>query len=192
MVKKFTPKEFAEWKSLHVRLTEEQIPELLTAISALHKGKLTLNNVAEPVDENVNQPDDDDWLWEGIQNALRNRGWLTKSSSAFLRTTSVFRRYKRDSKRVRKDLESLVEQGDTRNRTVLAYMVGLALIIWVERRPKMPQTAWRVVKMVEHAREALEEQLPGYTNAKMFRMILNGHSKRYKRLDRIERVERHG
>lgn len=162
--------EFGLWAAKTVELSDQQLDELNKRI-ALRKcyGNGNGNGHAESAPPPLN-----DWVFEGLFTALRNKGLTSLAARRALMNTKGYKQYQKDIAAVMKELETLLPKRNTASaKYTLAYLVGNALVKWCITK-RLPNSASFVLSMVCHAREALELSFPNYISSNMFHVVFDG------------------
>ena len=147
--------EFRQWCSSIPDLTSQQIRVVVNLFGRQGQDITAPKNIPQ-----------EDWLLPGINQALMDRGLLTKASERFSRRGIIFDRYRKVSKAVREDLERLLRGQLGRKLKSSDYImyglaVGNVMINWCDKRHMSPSRGVVIVNLT-HCIEALEEAYPGY------------------------------
>lgn len=159
--------EFGVWAAKAIDLSEQQLTELSKRLAYRKNG----NGHTEPQTESVAI---NDWMFEGMFNALRNKGLISSAARRTLMNTRGYKQYQKDIEAVMKELEVLLPNRNVSSaKYTLAYLVGNALVKWCAQK-KLPGTASQVLGMVGHAREAIELSFPNYISGNVFHVVFEG------------------
>lgn len=172
--------DFLIWKSRLIELSHEQASTVVQSLSALgFKDKA--------LEETIH----DDWLLQGMLLAFKKHGYISSAGMFALRKSRGYKKYLGLKEVLQKDLLTLTGNGRTLSRRdTLAYVVGVAMIQWCKKHCVYPVRDAETKKLisfreqalsvsiilshVQHSRQALEEQFPGYIDAGMFSIVLEG------------------
>lgn len=154
------PKDFKQYCAKLPLLSQAQAEEVVTRISGLGK------SIVKRIDAQ------DDWLFQGLTNALLKAGLVSQASLPALHRSGAFKTYAAVAPDLMNELDKLLKGHDKRiHRLAVAISVGEALIGWCSKRFRSVSSN-TVLRSSGKTFEALDEAYPGYIASGLFHMIL--------------------